>query len=267
MVDASSKPYVTFADYLEAEQSSDVKHEWFNGSVYAMSRGTPDHARLSASVIMLLGSALPRGCVIYTSDLMLYVEAVKLSTYADASVVCGPLETITVKRNGRSLGEGATNRAGPGCRYAERLAGAVGKRADVDVIAHLSPPIGTTALSEHGIELGLEGDDDQHVDRRKLHLAQRATRRGHVGIIGCPDGPIKPCVSQLSRLQTTSKLLHDLPKQRFAGAVEDTIINIGNGDRCRQRRELEAITVPIRSDAPFATSSAIDLYTPLILGH
>src|SRR5882724_2927574 len=109
MVDASLKPSVTFADYLEAEQSSDVKHEWFNGSVYAMSRGTPDHARLSASVVMLLGSALPRGCVIYTSDLMLYVEAVKLSTYADASVVCGPLETITVKRNGRSLGEGATN--------------------------------------------------------------------------------------------------------------------------------------------------------------
>jgi Uma2 family endonuclease len=109
MVDTSVKPYVTFADYLEAEQSSDVKHEWFNGSVYAMSRGTPEHARLSASVIVLVGSALPRGCVVYTGDLMLYVEEVKLSTYADASVVCGPLETITVKRSGRSLGEGVTN--------------------------------------------------------------------------------------------------------------------------------------------------------------
>jgi Uma2 family endonuclease len=109
MVDASVKPYVTFEDYFEAEQSSDVKHEWFNGSVYAMSRGTPEHARLSASVIVLIGSALPRGCVVYSGDLMLYVAEAKLSTYADASVVCGALETITVKRHGKSLGEGVTN--------------------------------------------------------------------------------------------------------------------------------------------------------------
>src|ERR1041384_4846770 len=109
MGDPIVRPYVTFSVYLEAERSSDVKHEWFNGSVYAMSRGTPEHARLSASVIVQLGSALPRGCVVYTGDLMLYIEEVKLSTHADASVVCGPLETITVKRNGKSLGEGATN--------------------------------------------------------------------------------------------------------------------------------------------------------------
>jgi Uma2 family endonuclease len=41
--------------------------------------------------------------------MMLYLAEAKLSTYADASVVCGPLETITVKRNGRSLGEAVTN--------------------------------------------------------------------------------------------------------------------------------------------------------------
>jgi hypothetical protein len=40
---------------------------------------------------------------------MLYVAAAKLSTYADASVVCGELETITVKRHGKSLGEAVTN--------------------------------------------------------------------------------------------------------------------------------------------------------------
>jgi hypothetical protein len=27
---------------------------------------------------------------------MLYVAAVELATYADASVVCGPLETVTI---------------------------------------------------------------------------------------------------------------------------------------------------------------------------
>ncbi len=109
MVDTNWKPYVTFADYLEAEQSSDVKHEWFNGSVYAMSRETPEHARLSLRMGRLIGNALPAGCEAYSSDLMLYVAEAKLSTYADASVVCGELETITVKRNGKSLGEGVTN--------------------------------------------------------------------------------------------------------------------------------------------------------------
>lgn len=109
MIDASLKPYVTLADYLEAEQSSDVKHEWFNGSVYAMSRGTPEHARLSARIVWLIRGALPAVCEVYSGDLMLYVAEVKLTTYADASVVCGPLETLTVKRSGRSLGEGVTN--------------------------------------------------------------------------------------------------------------------------------------------------------------
>lgn len=109
MDDAILKPYVPFAEYLEAEQRSDIKHEWFNGSVYAMSRGTPEHARLSARIVRLLGNALPEGCEVYSSDMMLYVAEVKLSTYADGSIVCGPLETITVKRHGKSLGEGVTN--------------------------------------------------------------------------------------------------------------------------------------------------------------
>jgi Uma2 family endonuclease len=104
-------PYVTFSDYLEAERSSEIKHEWLNGAVYAMSRGTPEHARLSARIGRLLGNVLPGDCEVYSSDMMLYVAEAQLSTYADGSVVCGPLETITVKRNGRSLGEGVTNPA------------------------------------------------------------------------------------------------------------------------------------------------------------
>jgi Uma2 family endonuclease len=109
MGNAIVKSYVTYADYLEAEQSSDLKHEWFDGAVYAMPRGTLEHARLSARVARVLGNALPGDREVYSNDAMLYVAEVKLSTYADGSVVCGPLETITVKRNGRSLGEAVTN--------------------------------------------------------------------------------------------------------------------------------------------------------------
>lgn len=109
MRDAIARPRVTYADYLEAERDGDVKHEWFDGAVYAMLRGTPEHARLCARIVRAVGNALGGDCEVYSGDLMLYVAEVKLSTYADGSVVCGPLETVGVKRNGRSLGEGVTN--------------------------------------------------------------------------------------------------------------------------------------------------------------
>jgi Uma2 family endonuclease len=109
MGQAVHKPYVPWADYLAAERESDVKHEWFDGAVYAMSRGTPEHARLSARIVAALSGTLPPDCEVYASDVMLFVAEVKLSTYADATVVCGPLETVTVRREGKSLGEGVTN--------------------------------------------------------------------------------------------------------------------------------------------------------------
>ena len=106
---AASPTRTSFEDYLVAEGSSDLKHEWCDGVMYAMSRGTPERARLTARMIQVLGAALPEGCAVYSSDMMLYVELAKLSTYADASVICGSLETKTVRKNGKSLGEAVTN--------------------------------------------------------------------------------------------------------------------------------------------------------------
>jgi Uma2 family endonuclease len=79
-----------------------------DGVVYAMPLGTPEHGRLTASVTIALG-ALPPDCRVYSSDTMLYVKAAELATYADVSVVCGPLESIAVRKNGRSLGQAVTN--------------------------------------------------------------------------------------------------------------------------------------------------------------
>lgn len=56
-----------------------------------------------------LGNVLPRDCQIYAADTMLYIPAANLATHADASVVCGPLETSTVRKDGRSLGQAVTN--------------------------------------------------------------------------------------------------------------------------------------------------------------
>jgi Uma2 family endonuclease len=108
-VSAASPSVVSFAEYLEAEAASESKHEWCAAVVYAMSRGTPEHARLTMRIARALGSALEPDCEIYSGDALLFVEAADLATYADASVVRGPLETKVVKKNGKSLGEAVTN--------------------------------------------------------------------------------------------------------------------------------------------------------------
>src|SRR5262245_35394472 len=100
--------FTPFDEYLELEAKSDTKHEWINGLIYAMSRGTPEHGRLSAAMVR----ALPQTseCRVYSSDTLLYIEKAQHSTYADASIVCGAILTRGAKdKNGKSLGEAITN--------------------------------------------------------------------------------------------------------------------------------------------------------------
>src|SRR5262245_17524788 len=100
--------FTPFDEYLELEAKSDTKHEWINGLIYAMSRGTPEHGRLSAAMVR----ALPQTeeCRVYSSDTLLYIERAQHSTYADASIVCGAILTRGAKdKNGKSLGEAITN--------------------------------------------------------------------------------------------------------------------------------------------------------------
>ena len=109
LVNAASPSHTSFEDYLVGEGAGDVKHEWCDGVVYAMSRGTPERARLTMRIARSITDALEKGCEVYSSDLMIYVEAEKLATYADVSVVCGAVETKIVRKNGKSLGEAVTN--------------------------------------------------------------------------------------------------------------------------------------------------------------
>jgi Uma2 family endonuclease len=107
---AASPHRVSYEEYLALEDESDVKHEWCDGVVYAMSRGSIEHARLTARTTSVLRGVLGADCELFASEAMLFVEAASLSTYADIIVVCGPLERkVTRDRNGKSKGEAITN--------------------------------------------------------------------------------------------------------------------------------------------------------------
>jgi Uma2 family endonuclease len=82
----------TYAEYLGFEASSNVKHEFLDGQIYAMAGGTPEHAALAAAVITLLGPQLLGGeCRPYNSDLRVRTPT-GLTTYPDVTVICGPRE-------------------------------------------------------------------------------------------------------------------------------------------------------------------------------
>lgn len=89
MVASKSKRQYTLEDYLAVEEMSAVRHEYLDGEIFAMAGGTPEHAALSAAMLVLLAAKLDRTCRPYSADLRLRVQATGLATYADVSVVCG----------------------------------------------------------------------------------------------------------------------------------------------------------------------------------
>lgn len=83
-------PVVTYAEYLAREATSEVKHEFLRGDVWAMAGGTPSHARLCAALSRVIGLGLAgKPCVPYSSDLRVRIEVTDRSTYPDLTIVCG----------------------------------------------------------------------------------------------------------------------------------------------------------------------------------
>src|SRR5436190_20217311 len=88
----SHKIHYSYGDYLTLESSSNVKHEFLGGQIYAMAGGTPEHAALAAAVIGLLFDQLRGGrCRTYDADLRVRTPS-GLATYPDVTVICGPSE-------------------------------------------------------------------------------------------------------------------------------------------------------------------------------
>ncbi len=93
MSEAASQSPVSYAEYLRLEQREQQKHQWIAGEVFAMAGGSPEHARLQAELIRQIGNALVGGpCKVYSADLRIRSRVTEIATYADVTVVCGPLE-------------------------------------------------------------------------------------------------------------------------------------------------------------------------------
>jgi Uma2 family endonuclease len=81
----------TLDDYFTIEGVSEIKHEFYNGEIFAMAGASAAHNEITANVLSRLRLALRRhGCRAYGSDLRVQTPA-GLYTYPDVSVFCGAL--------------------------------------------------------------------------------------------------------------------------------------------------------------------------------
>ncbi len=86
-----------YEDDLRIEESSQVRHEYLAGEVYAMAGGSPEHGALALRAARLLGDGL-EGCTPLSSDVRIRVKATGLTTYPDVSCACGPVERTQIDR-------------------------------------------------------------------------------------------------------------------------------------------------------------------------
>jgi Uma2 family endonuclease len=86
-----SRP-LTEVEYLEVERAAAFKSEFYQGEMFAMAGGTPQHSLIATNLAGEFRQRLRGGkCVAYNAGLRLKIEATGLYTYPDLSVICGPL--------------------------------------------------------------------------------------------------------------------------------------------------------------------------------
>lgn len=72
--------HYTYSQYLEALAISELRLEYYDGDIFAMAAGTPEHGMLAAGLIAMFGRQLPFACRVMTSDVKVRVLATGLST-------------------------------------------------------------------------------------------------------------------------------------------------------------------------------------------
>lgn len=78
-------------EYLEAEKSASVRHEYVAGQIYAMAGASDAHNTIAGNFFAILKAKLRGGpCRIYMSDMKVRIEQAGVFYYPDVLVTCDP---------------------------------------------------------------------------------------------------------------------------------------------------------------------------------
>lgn len=81
---------MTLEEYLEFDANAEGRYEYYDGEVFEMSGGSPEHALLGSCIGFLLNAkVLSKGCLVYSSDVKIKVPTMPPYRYGDVSALCG----------------------------------------------------------------------------------------------------------------------------------------------------------------------------------
>ncbi len=88
------KPHrVSVDEYMELDQISAVRYEYWEGQLVAMSGGNGDHALIATNIIAALRQQIKAPCHLYNSDLKVQIATDKF-LLPDIHVTCDPADLV-----------------------------------------------------------------------------------------------------------------------------------------------------------------------------
>lgn len=83
--------FLPLEDYLQGERDVDVRHEYVDGQIYAMSGASEVHNTIAAELHTAINSRLPEECRAFMADMKVHIEHARkhYCYYPDIMVACG----------------------------------------------------------------------------------------------------------------------------------------------------------------------------------
>jgi len=92
---AYGKQKISIEEYLEMENASMEKHEYYKGEIFAMSGAKVPHNTITKNLSgILFGKLRGKKCQPYNSDQRIHIQSNTLFTYPDISIICGEIITL-----------------------------------------------------------------------------------------------------------------------------------------------------------------------------
>ena len=89
----------TVEEYFALEEQSDVRHEFFEGEVFAMAGESKAHNLIAGNLYVGLRLALRgRSCQVFIENIQLAVRRGQQYVYPDVQVTCDPQDTQQARR-------------------------------------------------------------------------------------------------------------------------------------------------------------------------
>lgn len=85
----AEKRWYSVKEYLAMERASEIKHQYYQGEIFAMTGASFEHNTIIPNLFRFLGNHFEGGpCRALASDLRVNVNATGLYTYPDLTVIC-----------------------------------------------------------------------------------------------------------------------------------------------------------------------------------